>query len=296
MVLNPFNYLIYKNVIIIDSNKRMKIFGDVRYKFLKEQLSYNRKIRKGFSKLRLITKIYLKNNIKVIGNNKPHKISIISEIVPIYDNSHRKLLNKKHHNDINSPKYILSMADIIDDMDRLNNLEIYSFQIIYYSRRSGTGNDINTYIMNGKRKYLFPEISDTRVTCEYLTIKKSYIDRVEVSGRDKLTVSIKISILSILIALILFLICLIMKDLYAQFDRNIIAVCLIPVMISLTLKLIVTVTIMLFIYSFIMFKIGHKIYRHSVPRIIYVAYHMIIPSILTNEHKSLLLIDKIVKI
>lgn len=148
--------------------------------------------------------------------------------------------------------------------------------------------NFNKKIFVQQRKFSFPIFEYEKISCFILNI--SPIESKEEKPKKDLCIKTYfklILVFSLFIYMWIYMMVFI-QQIYTKYGNNFIKICVMPLISMLFTKLVITVNIMLFISTFLMWNFGKKVYimkKFSIPKAI---FNALVPATAANHHQSIL--------
>lgn len=258
----PLNMLIYHDVNHIKSTQ---IENSIRNLHLIKR--YMTKMKKALMKLRgiFVMLAHDKKNYSTANNNCSHDCSS-SEI-----NLKESIINKfSTHFFMITHSHKFMLASIHNK--NLNYCDASAFK--KYSFKNKVNDDVKEIV-----SFYF---SIMRVKLES---KKTTIKRI---------IIIKYFVIMGIYTIISLYLAIFIQSIYAQYADNVFMLCIFPIISLLVIKLTITINIILFMSTVVMYVFGNKIYNNKKINLCRIFYYCIVPIIAANHHNSILSFRQII--
>ncbi len=303
---NILKFIFFKNSISEEAEKKNKILSREIRKENNIELKYQQKLKRGFSKLKVIISLAGKklsknlivdennfqNNFKNDRNNKNNLIKKnLNNLPNILESETDSILLKnckinKFTENIDNRKIInrLEISENIIEEKILKIENIENFKIY-----SSTINDHKI-----KRKYTTSESSYTSKSNNFYGISNCNLQilclKPESNLKLKLRSNLKMIIIFSLFFVLWFFDFVLLQSIYEQFGSNILKMCFFPFISTILVKNLITINVMIFLNTIVLFFYGKYILIQKKKHFILNLILIILVSPLSLEQYSALMI------
>jgi len=316
---NIIKFIFFKNSISDEAIRKNKILIREIRKENKMSLGYEDKLKRGFSKLKVIislvgkkhsknlianennleynTKKY-KDNIKKINEEYFNRFLNIKEnesgIIPLRNNTNNSKINISSINFnirmINREKYRISKYEKSNLFEKENIIEENKLNI-----QNIENFQINAKLVNRKikRKYTVSESSYISKSNKFYGTSKYNLKILCLKNESNLISKLRSNFKTIIIFCLFFVLwffdLILLQSIYEQFGSNILKICFYPFITMIIVKKLIIVKIMILLNTFILFYFGkYLLILRKKPIIIYLIVAIFVPPS-SLEHYSALI-------
>jgi len=312
---NFLKFIFFKNSISDEAIRKNKILTREIRKEYKMSLGYEDKLKRGFSKLKVIISLVGKKHSKkliVNENNLEYNTKINednkkksneeylnrfikmkedeSSIVPLNISNVNISSNKSNLGIINREKYRIAKyircnLEISDIIIEENTLKIENIQNFQFEAKF-----VNCQI---KRKYTVSESSYTSKSNKFYGTSNYILQILCLKPESNLILNLRTNSKMIIIFCLFFVLWLfdliLLQSIYEQFGSNILKMCFLPFITMILVKNLITLNVMLFVNTVILFLLGKYILIMKKKPLIFYLIVTIFVSPLSLEHYSALM-------